>query len=110
QHKLPKDITLANAKVLYEGQITSPYTGLHRLHFKYSGYMKVWIDGELQEDRWRESWNAGTFEISKEMKSGETYDIRMEWRSEEHTSELQSRKNLVCRLLVEKKKKKKQTT
>src|SRR2546429_4684540 len=29
-------------------------------------------------------------------------------RSEEHTSELQSRLNLVCRLLLEKKKKKKQ--
>src|SRR2546426_4874047 len=31
------------------------------------------------------------------------------WRSEEHTSELQSPCNLVCRLLLEKKKKKKQT-
>src|SRR5690606_14773606 len=41
--------------------------------------MKVWIDGELQEDRWRESWNAGTFEIAKEMKSGEPHDIRIEW-------------------------------
>src|SRR5436309_13643317 len=30
-------------------------------------------------------------------------------RSEEHTSELQSRENLVCRLLLEKKKKKKMT-
>src|SRR5690606_41695662 len=30
-----------------------------------------------------------------------------EQRSEEHTSELQSRENLVCRLLLEKKKKKK---
>src|SRR3989442_10162388 len=28
------------------------------------------------------------------------------WRSEEHTSELQSRPHLVCRLLLEKKKKK----
>src|SRR5688572_31859424 len=28
------------------------------------------------------------------------------WRSEEHTSELQSQSNLVCRLLLEKKKKK----
>src|SRR5690606_42143161 len=27
-----------------------------------------------------------------------------DWRSEEHTSELQSRENLVCRLLLEKKK------
>src|SRR5690606_41279958 len=31
------------------------------------------------------------------------------YRSEEHTSELQSRENLVCRLLLEKKKKKKRT-
>src|SRR5690606_40837582 len=33
----------------------------------------------------------------------------MEARSEEHTSELQSRENLVCRLLLEKKKKKEKT-
>src|SRR2546429_3567499 len=30
-------------------------------------------------------------------------DIAVEWRSEEHTSELQSRLHLVCRLLLEKK-------
>src|SRR5438132_9457095 len=30
------------------------------------------------------------------------------WRSEEHTSELQSHSDLVCRLLLEKKKKKKE--
>src|SRR3712207_6867131 len=33
-------------------------------------------------------------------------DLRRHWRSEEHTSELQSRQYLVCRLLLEKKKKK----
>ena len=33
--------------------------------------------------------------------------LRIEGRSEEHTSELQSRRNLVCRLLLEKKKIKK---
>src|SRR2546430_2524937 len=32
--------------------------------------------------------------------------LRREWRSEEHTSELQSQSNLVCRLLLEKKKRK----
>src|SRR5438874_8163521 len=31
---------------------------------------------------------------------------RVQYRSEEHTSELQSRRDLVCRLLLEKKKKK----
>src|SRR2546427_1815167 len=35
---------------------------------------------------------------------------RAEHRSEEHTSELQSQSNLVCRLLLEKKKKKEKQT
>src|SRR2546422_1684787 len=35
------------------------------------------------------------------------YVLARVWRSEEHTSELQSRLHLVCRLLLEKKKKKK---
>src|SRR5438874_6939462 len=35
--------------------------------------------------------------------------LRLSGRSEEHTSELQSRRDLVCRLLLEKKKKKKIT-
>src|SRR5438270_1329985 len=39
--------------------------------------------------------------------TGGSWDIS--GRSEEHTSELQSQSNLVCRLLLEKKKKKKQT-
>src|SRR5215475_15530574 len=34
-----------------------------------------------------------------------TTAVAMPFRSEEHTSELQSRENLVCRLLLEKKKK-----
>src|SRR2546430_5522964 len=34
------------------------------------------------------------------------YDARNDRRSEEHTSELQSQSNLVCRLLLEKKKRK----
>src|SRR5438874_8502821 len=35
---------------------------------------------------------------------GETREMAFDWRSEEHTSELQSRRELVCRLLLEKKK------
>src|SRR2546430_5548623 len=36
--------------------------------------------------------------------SNYTLTVRLELRSEEHTSELQSQSNLVCRLLLEKKK------
>src|SRR2546427_4510166 len=39
-----------------------------------------------------------------------TSGVERECRSEEHTSELQSQSNLVCRLLLEKKKKKNKVT
>src|SRR5204863_2699498 len=48
----------------------------------------------LRDPRWRLS-----------VQTHKLIGIRL-WRSEEHTSELQSRRDLVCRLLLEKKKKK----
>src|SRR5690606_40990784 len=43
-----------------------------------------------------------TFQISEGIFA---FEFKRDGRSEEHTSELQSRENLVCRLLLEKKKK-----
>src|SRR5688572_31770899 len=39
-----------------------------------------------------------------DLRIGDRVDLTFHWRSEEHTSELQSQSNLVCRLLLEKKK------
>src|SRR5437868_12308479 len=61
--------------------------------------------------RWQRRWQA-----KQVGRCGTATSDRREWserrqvpRSEEHTSELQSRFDLVCRLLLEKKKKKKMT-
>src|SRR5260221_7636338 len=43
--------------------------------------------------------------IGRLLRDGIRSDHSMYWRSEEHTSELQSHSDLVCRLLLEKKKK-----
>src|SRR5688572_30565548 len=45
--------------------------------------------------------------LTKLVRMNDEMDIESRKRSEEHTSELQSQSNLVCRLLLEKKKKKK---
>src|SRR5690625_6265934 len=54
-----------------------------------------------------------TEEVMRFMTVQESYDVVMaqppRYRSEEHTSELQSRGHLVCRLLLEKKKKRNTT-
>src|SRR5258706_8232149 len=54
------------------------------------------------------SHNAGSLQGVDSIWAPETYRMRV--RSEEHTSELQSLTNLVCRLLLEKKKNKTRRT
>src|SRR5690606_39465877 len=52
-------------------------------------------------------WEIGQHIVEFEQDGKETAEYGKRLRSEEHTSELQSRENLVCRLLLEKKNKQK---
>src|SRR5215510_15762054 len=52
-------------------------------------------------------WHLHTALFALVLGFGTIYNTHVRVRSEEHTSELQSRGHLVCRLLLEKKKKKK---
>src|SRR5690606_40587218 len=47
---------------------------------------------------------TGLPDFTGDIKDALRHERKVELRSEEHTSELQSRENLVCRLLLEKKK------
>src|SRR2546428_6176833 len=60
--------------------------------FARSAWMRSWTDFRNASSRCRQSCSYRV--------------IAATWRSEEHTSELQSRSDLVCRLLLEKKKNK----
>src|SRR2546427_5863714 len=53
--------------------------------------------------RRRDSTLSGRCPIRLSQRGGWSF-LKETWRSEEHTSELQSQSNLVCRLLLEKKK------
>src|SRR2546427_8999809 len=80
-----------------------PYTTLFRSAVADTG-MRAWLEHEEPlassepNNRRRQAlvWTSGLA-------------LAAGLRSEEHTSELQSQSNLVCRLLLEKKKKKRQT-
>src|SRR3989442_9018192 len=57
----------------------------------------------FRSDQWHQS--AGLLAVHEGRHTNETDKQPQHERSEEHTSELQSRPHLVCRLLLEKKKK-----
>src|SRR5690606_39850470 len=75
-----------------------PYTTLFRSTFRLDSLLERWL---LRLGEWR-------FSVTPlddgALPPDEARVQRVVLRSEEHTSELQSRENLVCRLLLEKKK------
>src|SRR3712207_6885881 len=86
-----------------------PYTTLFRSHLLTSGGNRAAVAPEVVATRrYRCSMTRRLHLFSIERPpSGSRSPRRL--RSEEHTSELQSRQYLVCRLLLEKKKKNKYT-
>src|SRR2546430_13103675 len=79
-----------------------PYTTLFRSVRKIAGLPLDFQPGE----NWSYS-NSGYLLLGVLIRdvTGEFYGDFLQQRSEEHTSELQSQSNLVCRLLLEKQKK-----
>src|SRR2546427_2371235 len=67
-----------------------PYTTLFR---SANGFLLIYTND-----------HAPNFRIARAPESDPGPAHWTDWRSEEHTSELQSQSNLVCRLLLEKKK------
>src|SRR2546430_9106329 len=76
-----------------------PYTTLFRSH-----QVPERVVGKVPEHR-----RPGGYGAARAEEQGVAVGGRPHYRSEEHTSELQSQSNLVCRLLLEKKKKEKIT-
>src|SRR3712207_7570100 len=78
-----------------------PYTTLFRSHLpalQFPMPTNVFKDFDLSE-----FWDDSPYALQEYVDAPPTKELI---RSEEHTSELQSRQYLVCRLLLEKKKKK----
>src|SRR2546430_6527164 len=85
-----------------------PYTTLFRseLLAKVLACVHVAVDREFAGGHVRPDLDAGAGHVgSRDADRAGVFPVHVA-RSEEHTSELQSQSNLVCRLLLEKKKKK----
>lgn len=66
-------------RVVWEGTIETPEAGDHKFKLYSSGYAKVWVDGELKIDRWRQNWNPWFHDFDVELPAGRQVPIKIEW-------------------------------
>jgi alpha-D-xyloside xylohydrolase len=79
RRRLPAEFNPVKGKIDWTGSVASEITGLHRLRFSYGGYLKVWVDGKLLVDRWRQAWNPGTALLDLAMEKNKRVPMRIEW-------------------------------
>ena len=77
--KFPEGYDLANGKVTWEGSFEPETSGDYKFVFTSAGYGKLWIDGKLIFDRWRQAWNACANYFDIELEQGRQYPLKIEW-------------------------------
>ncbi len=77
--RLPKAFPLEKGKAVWEGALKGDETGEYKFFIQASGYLKIWIDGKLQLDKWRESWNPGPSQFRVALKKGVAVPVKVEW-------------------------------
>src|SRR5688572_31346257 len=98
---LPPEPTLFPYTTLFRSGLRGPHHGERRVHAVIERQVLEYGNIEFVLDH-----RARHMARKRRMAPERRNLARTESRSEEHTSELQSQSNLVCRLLLEKKKKK----
>lgn len=76
-----KVITDHDGTITWEGQIESDESGLHKFLLYGSSYFKLWIDGELIMDKWRQNWNPWSNPFSVQMNANEKHSFKLEWNT-----------------------------
>ena len=65
--------------VRWSGELECNKPGIHKFKIYSSGYTKVWLDGELLVDSWRQNWLPWTHILKLNMEKGKRYKIKIEW-------------------------------
>ncbi len=70
---------LPNQTVTWEGSVESPKAGNHKFQLYGSSYFKVYVDGKLVLDRWRQNWAAWYQNFDVTMEAGKPVSVRIDW-------------------------------
>ncbi|HEX7761170.1 MAG TPA: TIM-barrel domain-containing protein, partial [Caulobacteraceae bacterium] len=69
--------------VVWEGEVQPSVGGEQKFKLYSSGYVKLYVDGKLVIDRWRQNWNPWYHNFTAPMAAGSRHKIRLEWTPDE---------------------------
>ena len=79
------------ACVRWEGKVEAKETGDYLIDAYFDGDFKLWIDGKLLIDHWRQDWLAADDLVKLRLAAGSRHDVRMEWIRDQNSTTLQLR-------------------
>lgn len=65
--------------VTWEGSLVARRSGVHTFRLFASSYFKLYADGRLVLDGWRQNWNAWYHNFELPMQAGKPVKLRVEW-------------------------------
>ncbi|WP_260925931.1 TIM-barrel domain-containing protein [Novosphingobium sp. 9] len=65
--------------VVWNGDLQPDKTGVHKFQLYGSSYYKVYVDGKLVLDRWRQNWNPWYADFDVPMVAGKPVHLKIEW-------------------------------
>lgn len=65
--------------VVWSGDVMPKTSGTHKFKLYGSSYFKVYADGKLVLDRWRQNWNPWYANFDLPMVAGRAVAVRIEW-------------------------------
>lgn len=89
--KIPAGYPMQNGIITWEGTLASAGGGQEKFYMTTSGYIRVWINGELKLDKWREGWNPGPSVFRHQLEKGRKYKLKVEWIPESNQAFLSMR-------------------
>jgi alpha-D-xyloside xylohydrolase len=75
----PEVFNINTGSVRWSGEIQSHESGIHKFRLYSSGYIKMWLNGKLVVDSWRQNWLPWTHLIRLPMEAGKRYPVKIEW-------------------------------
>lgn len=75
----PEGFTKNGTSIRWTGAIEATETGNYKFRFYSSEYAKLWLNGALVQDTWRQNWLPWERVYEVPMEAGKRYPIRIDW-------------------------------